>query len=123
MERTYATLCIYSASLVPSEISGIMGKSPSREAKIDGGRVKKNGWFLSSRDECDSDDLSEHIMLVMNGVESSLKVLFSKGCDAVVYGFWSSSEENGGVTLSKSAIKKLADSGLEFYLDIWSAKN
>ena len=119
---TYTTLCIYHEVMQPDEIARIIGLEPSYISIKNMKRIKKNGWFLSTKNEANSTVLSEHLTFLLNKIETirgNLDLLLSFGVDIRIFCFWESTSGNGGPVLDSALLKRLSDCGIDLHFDIW----
>ncbi len=128
-ERCYATLCVDSGDIEPGEITACLEIQPSRveprgerASSFSGRRHSFNGWFLSSKDRVDSEDLRAHLDWLFDQLtprKAEIETLRRRGCSLTVACYWLSRAGNGGPVLSVPQIKNLADLDLEIWLDIY----
>ena len=65
--KTYATLRIYQNKITPEEITQLLDILPT-DCQLKNGKIKFNGWFLSSEKMVKSKDCREHIDIILNDV-------------------------------------------------------
>lgn len=123
--RTYATLRIYPNEIHPDEITRILGVKPSlfqikgeKTSSLSVPTCSVNGWFLTSKEQVKSRDVRRHIDFVIEKVlakkEDILK-LQSQEVEMDLSCYWSSTQGQGGPTLSPKQMKALA----ELHIDVW----
>lgn len=126
-QNTYATLCVYSDSEpglanVMKEIAGLTA-SRTVENKLQsfgGFKLRRYGWFLTSKDQLDSLDLADHIRWICEKIKQpeamaslALKYDISLSC------FWSSDGGGGGPILSKILLGDVARIGIDLDFDLY----
>jgi len=127
--RTYVTLRIYCDQLQPDEVTEFLGILPSK-TQIKGQnnqlRINKlyerNGWFLTTKDILSSKDCRRHIDYLVDKIlpiKSKLQSLIDSGSKIDISCFWESKSGQGGPTLSKQQLLKLAELGVELWFDIY----
>ena len=115
--KTYATLRIYHDKITPEEITQLLDILPT-DCQLKNGKIKFNGWFLSSEKMVKSKDCREHIDIILNDVIPKKEViqnLIKQGALIDMSCFWLSKNGQGGPTLSLDQCQKLA----KLKIDIW----
>lgn len=126
---TRATLCAYSSSLHPSEMTSILGVEPSETGLI-GEKLRPwskatyphNGWFLCSKGVIHSRDSRRHLDWILDQVEPGrVHQLQERGARVVITCYWRSNSGHGGPTLGPSQLAKLAELNIEFWYDFYNS--
>ena len=127
--RSYASLCLYGEDLDPDEVSRTLGIEPTSSGRRGGplrrGRVLSRGfWCVSTRDDCDSDDASEHVarLASMLGMDPPAIVAAVGRYEARVYIYWDLQDGNGGPVLTPPALAWLAQVGAELHVDLYESE-
>jgi len=127
VERTCAKLLIYTGQLNPSEVTTLLGLSPTRMVVLgQRGRPnrlgrsavgKVNGWFLSSEEFVESNDLRRHldwlIAKLRRNPDGLRKLQAMEGVRMYVLCPWWSRRGGGGPSLWPEQMRGLADLNLE----------
>ncbi len=128
---TYVTLRIFHDGKHPHELTGFLGISPTRiqvkgEPFSKSRKIASNGWFLSTHDITDSKDSRRHIDELMAQIlpqKDKIKQLQEEGAKIDLCCYWLSRACNGGPTLSKAQLLKLAELELDFWYDFYCDDN
>jgi len=126
---TYATLRIYPNEIHPNEITQILGVEPS-EFQVKGEKSPSpvlpifpiNGWFLTSEKQVKSRDVRRHIDYVIGkviGKKNEILSLQDKDVEMDLSCLWSSTQGQGGPTLSPKQMKALAELNIDIWFDIY----
>ena len=120
-ESTYATLCVYSTEFDCDNISELIGVTPTRTVSKDLNRFSgQNGWFLSTEDSIQSNDLRRHLYhLVKVLSDTGLHSDHLSSCKLWVYCYWSSSEGNGGPIIDVHLMEWMSKLGLDIHFDFY----
>lgn len=126
---TFATLRIYSQTVVPDEITRALELQPTRslrQGELRGGKPSNlNGWFLSSEGRVESRDLRRHLDWLLDqlgGGEQGTHQLTARIPGRVwadVSCLWVSAVGHGGPTLSPKQMMRMARLGLECWFDVY----
>jgi len=128
-QETYVTLRIYPGTMHPDDVTAALGVSPS-EIQVQGPtaagagkpRPRPHGWFLSSRGAVSSRDCRRHIDWLMDHIEPAfekLAQLVADGARADICCFWVSAWGHSGPTLSQRQLRRLSESGLDLWFDVY----
>ena len=126
-EETFVTLRIFFDAQPPDYVSEFLKLNPSR-VQVKGeefGKQRKytsNGWFLSSEGAVTSKDARRHIDYLLDlvlPVKVKIDELQKSSALIDITCYWVSVSCNGGPTLSKQQLKKLADLGVDFWFDFY----
>lgn len=126
-EETYVTLRIFYDAQPPEFLSDFLKLTPSR-TQVKGEELSKrsrytsNGWFLSSAEAVDSRDARRHIDYLLDQilpVKDKIEEIQKGSAQVDITCFWVSKTCNGGPTLSKQQLRKLADLGVDFWFDFY----
>jgi hypothetical protein len=129
--RTYATLRIYSGSILPSQISQMLGVEPSRVWNKGSAETavprKQNGWFLTSRGEVGSLDTKRHVDFILNQLEDNkayIAGLTAQGLQVDIMCLWQSANKSeGGPSLLPAQMLLLAEMGIAIAWNIYVDNN
>jgi len=129
--RTYASIIISGENFNPSDVSSILGISPSYSFRKGDRRGEKgiwdhSFWELSTKDEETSTDLSVHLEWLIVKILPRKEILISlasasKSIKTYISCFWESKTGHGGPVFSPELMGKIADLNLELSLDIYFA--
>lgn len=126
-EETFVTLRVFYDSKPPDFVSDFLKLTPSR-VQVKGEELGKNskynsnGWFLSSEGAVESRDARRHIDYLLDlvlPVKDKIEELQKSSAQIDITCYWLSKSCNGGPTLSKQQLRKLADLGLNFWFDFY----
>lgn len=127
--RTYVTLRIYCDNLLPDELTEYLGIQPTKtqtkgqKANLNSSElIKQNGWFLTTKDILKSKDSRRHIDYLADKllpIKNKLNSLILEGTKVDISCFWQSESGQGGPTFSQQQLSKLAELGIEIWLDIY----
>ena len=129
-DSTYATLCIYLHDIDdPAIITKKLGIQPSRiqvRGEIRNGKVKKwpAAWFLETSEQVQSKDVRRHIDWLLEYIKDNsdfIKQLQDTNSEIWISCFWASAPGHGGPMLDRDIIKRIAESGLGIYFDVYFA--
>lgn len=115
--RTYVTICFYHAASDPSVVTNILKLDPSRTAK-----KNRSGWFLTTKDICNSRDFRRHVVEILNNIQDKSKEmeqLRNSGWEINMQCFWVSSSGNGGPIFDRNFMKYVSEFDLDIHFDIW----
>lgn len=124
---TYSTLRVFSESISPDEITGVLQIEPTDRFRNgesrDKGRFihKTNGWFYSTEKLSSSKDTRRHIDLILTaleGREEAIQKLLSMGCRIDISSYWGS-VGHGGPWLMPEQMLKLGTLGIEVWWDVY----
>ena len=121
-KSTYVTLSVYHGEMTPAELTKSLGMNPTRTCVKNSKRIKKNGWFLTTKDLVVSTKLEDHLISLLNNIIDSRRNLsetLTLGAEARIYCFWVSANGNGGPVLSANTLKQLSELGIDLHFDIW----
>ena len=129
--RTYATLRVYSGEIAPSEISEMLGVEPSRVWNKGSTETavprKKNGWFLTSRDQVESLDSKRHVDFILNQLVANKEYiagLTARGLQVDIMCLWQSANKSeGGPSLLPAQMQLLAEMGIAIAWNIYVDRN
>jgi|688.fasta_scaffold734649_1 hypothetical protein len=130
-QGTYATLCVYSDSdpqlaRVLQEVAGLTA-SRTVENKLQsfgGFKLRRYGWFLTSKDQLDSLDVADHIWWICKKIKQpeAIASLVPK-YDISLSCFWSSDGGGGGPVLPKNLLSELGRIGIDLDFDLYLGSN
>ncbi|MBU2707196.1 DUF4279 domain-containing protein [Zooshikella marina] len=122
-EETYVTLLVYPGEIPFSEISFILGLTPTRTSKKqDFPRKRVNGWFYSTQKIIQSRDCRRHIDFILDQIierKDAVRYLKQKGVKIEMTCCWHSASGHGGPTISPYQMKKLVELDIEIWWDIY----
>ncbi len=122
-----ASLIISGEQPPPDQISALLGLRPTRTHTRGESRTGRSGavwdhsvWILRSPLSDDSEP-SEHIAWILDVVEPRLGVLreISKAARVKLFCGFSSDNGQGGFTLDAAMLRRLAELGVPFVLDLY----
>jgi hypothetical protein len=126
--QVYASASIYSETVSPVDVSRLVELECDRSVII-GEKLREevfaqqNAWIYTTKDKLDSENLEEHITLLLdrlNAAQTSLEKLSNSGdCWMRILCFWESLNANGGPTLTKNIIRRLAEYPFDIEFDVW----
>lgn len=128
---TYVTIRIFHDSKHPDEVTSILGITPTH-IQVEGEwisntrKVISNGWFLSTNKMTDSKDSRRHIDELIDRIlpqKSKIQKFQEEGAKIDICCYWLSRACNGGPTLSKAQLLKLAELELDFWYDFYCDDN
>lgn len=127
--ETFATLALYGDSLVPEQISGLLGLEPTEAAPRGWATTSPSGktrlaptgrWLLESRGQVLSTNLEDHVHWLLKRLEiAGVAPLTLAGVSrASVSCYWLSATGHGGPTFTPEVLGRLAylQLGLDFDL-------
>lgn len=129
---TNTTLCVYSDTLDPEQISDHLGLIPTNSyrrgdpittARRRYGNHPSGGWLLSSRDHVVAEDLTAHLDWLLARLEPAaprIGALQAEGYDVAIIIALSAEPLGGGPTLSSEMLERLARLGVPVDLDLYS---
>ena len=83
---------------------------------------KKNGWFLTSKNEVDSKDTRRHIDWIINKIKSKKELINQLQENGVTFDiscFWESKYGQGGPMISPSQMTELSLLNISVWWDIY----
>lgn|GEM_PF-1690689 len=137
VERTCAELRIYPGDMHPNAVTHLLGIQPTRTVAI-GERIqvkrpdvttigKVNGWFLSSEEHVQSNDLRRHLDWLIAQLQSHHERLLKLQTNERVYMYiscpWWSRYGGGGPSLWPTQMRGLAELNLECKIDFADYSN
>ena len=128
--ETFASVRVWSGDLTVSEVSTILGTSPTwsvakgdlRSERTSPNRrhYDEHGWSFSTQELSDSRDCRRHLDILIDRVLSdgaAIQNLKSKGCKVDVVVFYSYTQ--GGPTISPVQMTALAKAGVDVWWDLY----
>ena len=118
--RCYASLLVYPGSLPPVDVTARLQIQPTTTQEASG--TKPAGWFLSSQQQVNSDQLNDHIDWILDRLEGKaqeLEGMRAIGARTEVSVYWFSPNGHGGPTLGPTRMLALGQLGLECWFDVY----
>jgi Domain of unknown function (DUF4279) len=130
LARSAATLRIVGDSLVPDEVTQVLGAAPSasqikgQELRGKEGRVRiaKSGmWRLHAADTSPA-DFDAQVLEILAKLSSDLRVWsdLSSRFDVDLFCGWFMEQRNEGLCVSSQTLRSLGERGIELALDIYA---
>jgi hypothetical protein len=127
--KTYATLRLFSAEIVPEEVTEILRIEPTRTFRKGDTHAKgklqrkTNGWFYSTKKLSNSKDGRRHIDMILDALDGkfdAVNILQARGCEIHITNYWVSGGQ-GGPWLMPSQMLKLGALNIDIWWDIYFA--
>jgi hypothetical protein len=129
-EETYVTLRVYHDAADPAAVTARLGLEPS-DFQCAGGTYERrgvtrtypiSGWFLCSEGKVDSYDSEKHLRWLLDQLGTrgaALDTLRAQGWTMDIACMWDSHAGHGGPTLSPELLRRLAETGIELWFDVY----
>ena len=135
--QTHATFRLAGDALVPDEVSGALGLTPTR-ALAKGQEVQRNRrgtpgpvqptgvWLLDTERSVESTSLERHLIHLLDQIEPSaaaLAELRARGLEADFFCFWVSARGHGGPEVSADTLGRIAALGAPLGIDFYRSND